>query len=226
MPMLTISRGIYVIGGPEISYTYDAYSYMVKIGNEYVIIDAGTGLGFANMLSNILELGIDIRRNIRYVILTHCHVDHAGGAYMFYKLGLPIVMHEADAEAVRTGNTSRTASDMLNISFIPSPVTISLRKDKELNVNGSSITIMHTPGHTPGSISIYFQVFGKNIVAIGDLLGVLRKEWFSNGEEWRKSIEKILALDFDIVLSGHFYERKNPKEIFYSALEHGPTWIN
>jgi len=225
MPIYAISRGVYVIGGPDLSYSLDALSYIIRLNRKYLVIDTGTGLGFSNMLSNILELKVDMR-DISYVIITHCHIDHAGGAYLFYKAGLPIIMHEEDAIAVRTGDPQRTASDMLNLTFNPSPITLSIRKDVEISVSGKNITIIHTPGHTPGSVSIYLEVYGKKVLAIGDLLGALRKEWLSSSDDWEKSINKVLELDFDIVLAGHFYTREKGKALFYEALKRGPLWIN
>jgi len=225
MPVYAISRGIYAIGGPELSFPLDAFSYIIKLNRKYLVVDTGTGLGFSNILSNILELKVDIK-DISYVIITHCHVDHAGGAYLFYKVGLPIVMHEKDALAVRTGDPKRTASDILNLTFNPSPVTLCLRSDTEISVDGKDITILHTPGHTPGSISVHLEVYGKKVVIIGDILGGLKKEWLSNSNDWRKSISKVLELDFDIILAGHFYRRGRSKDVFYDALRQGPLWMN
>lgn len=227
MPVFPVTKGVYVVGGAELSHSLDAYIYLVKTRNATIMIDSGTGLGYLNILSNLLELKISPKQ-IKYLIITHCHIDHAGGAYDFYNnLGVSTVAHELDANAIRKGDLKKTAADLFNIPFTPTPVTLSIRKsEEELNIDCLRVLLLHTPGHTPGSLTIYLEMFGDKIVFGGDIIGFLSSKWGSNEKQWSKSIEKVLTLDFNLLLLGHAIIRHDPKEYLEKILDFGSQWIS
>ena len=69
---------VYQVGGAAISDVRDGAIYLLDL-DELVLIDSGAGIGFDQTLSNIQLVGFD-PANISTVILTHCHMDHIGGA--------------------------------------------------------------------------------------------------------------------------------------------------
>jgi hydroxyacylglutathione hydrolase len=80
--------------------------------------------------------------------------------------------------------------------------------DGELNL-GKQLTlqVINTPGHTPGSISLYWAE--KRLVITGDLLfygGVGRTDFGGDGKELKQSIERLMELDIEYVLPGHSTE--------------------
>lgn len=210
MPLIGVARGIYLIGGPMLTHMLDANVYLVlSEKRKGVVIDSGTGLGFENMLRNILELGINPFKDIEYVILTHCHIDHAGGASaLYYGLGVKTVAHEPDSLFIREGNPDKTLAKKLGLEFKPSPITVNLRKEYEtLEVDGMVFEIIHTPGHTQGSISVYFEIHGNKVLALGD--AILSEEQTEDFHALKRSLSKILRYDFEIVLGGHDFISKN-----------------
>ncbi len=218
-----------MVGGQQLSHPLDANIYLILSGNRSkgVLIDSGTGLGYKNVLRNILELGIIPSKNIEYVILTHCHVRHSGGASkLYYRVGLKTVAHEPDSTYIRIGDEEKTLAKKYGLHYDSSPITVNLRKSVEtISVSGVCFELIHTPGHTLGSLSIYFELNGRKIMIIGDALGPLCKEWSSDEKLWRKSLEKILSYDFELLLTGHDYVRNEGKVIIEKALELGPLWI-
>jgi len=209
MPLIGVARGIYLIGGPMLTHMLDANVYLVlSEKRKGVMIDSGTGLGFENMLRNILELGINPFKDIEYVILTHCHIDHAGGASaLYYGLGVKTVAHEPDSLFIREGNPDKTLAKELGLEFKPSPITVNLRKEYEtLEVDGMVFEIIHTPGHTQGSISVYFEIHGNKVLALGDT--ILSEEQTEDFHALKRSLSKLLRYDFEIVLGGHDYISK------------------
>jgi glyoxylase-like metal-dependent hydrolase (beta-lactamase superfamily II) len=82
-----------------------------------------------------------------------------------------------------------------------------------LRIGEEKIVCLHTPGHTPGSISIYLDKDGKRILFAQDLHGPLLEEFGSNLGDWDRSTRKLLDLDADILCEGHFGIYKTKKEV-------------
>lgn len=73
-------------------------------------------------------------------------------------------------------------------------------------------SVIHTPGHTPGSMSMYGELDGSKVLFAGDINGALRKERGSDIESWKKTLYKLLELDIDKIYAGHEIAAQNPKE--------------
>ena len=200
-----IARGVYLVGGAQISHADDATSFVIDFGEEAVMIDCGAGRSIETILENIEAAGIDPRR-ISTLILTHAHIDHIGAApELRRRLGLKILIHELDAEAAETGDSIRTAADCYGIDFPPTSIDRKLSGNEEtLTFNGENLRWLHTPGHTPGSIVILLERDGQRILFGQDIHGPFMPAFGSDVAQWRTSMEMILALKPDILCEGHF----------------------
>jgi glyoxylase-like metal-dependent hydrolase (beta-lactamase superfamily II) len=199
-----IVRDIYLVGGSDITDPKDCSIYLLDLG-ELVLIDAGAGTSVNAIIHNIKELGLD-PENLSTVILTHCHIDHTGGAHEFRKrFGARIVIHRLDATAVENGDKVLTGASWYGVNFAPLPVDVKLVKDEEFPCFGSQkVVCLHTPGHTPGSISLYLDKEGKRILFGQDIHGPFLAEFGANMSHWQKSMETLLTLNADILCEGHF----------------------
>jgi glyoxylase-like metal-dependent hydrolase (beta-lactamase superfamily II) len=200
-----IADGVYLIGGPDISRSDDATSFIVDFGGELVMIDAGAGGSSRILQKNIEDAGLDPRL-ISTLILTHNHIDHIGSAPYFRKqFGCKIVMHDLDADAVEEGDSTRTAASCYGTTFSPTAVDRRITSDHEiLRFGEKELNCLHTPGHTPGSLSIYLDRAGKRILFGQDIHGPFLDIFRSDLSLWKKSMEKLLALEADILCEGHF----------------------
>lgn len=198
-----IESHIWQVGGPDISHPYDCAVYLVDFG-EPLLVDAGFGAGFKHIVANVQAAGVD-PASITRVILTHCHIDHMGGARLWRnQFGSTLIMHELDAEIVGRGDNLLTAAFCFEVVF--EPLTIDLRlKGGEGTVSAGTADIawLHTPGHTPGSISLYLDMGGKRVLFAQDIQAPLLKEFECNRQEWQQSIESLMALDADVLCDGH-----------------------
>ena len=214
-----IVSGVYLIGGPGITSADDAAIYLIDFGGELVLIDAGAGRSSSQIIRNVEMLDLN-PASISSLILTHCHIDHIGSAPFFKKqYGIKIIIHELDSGAVEKGDSRKTAANWYGTTFPPTTVDVKLNGEKEiLKFGNEALHCLHTPGHTPGSISLYLDRAGKRVLFGQDIHGPFHRDFDSDIQEWKKSMQKLLALNADILCEGHFgiYQ---PKERVRSYIE-------
>lgn len=200
-----ITDGIYLVGGMDYSHPQDAAVYVVSCGEGLVMIDCGAGKEPDVIVENIREAGLD-PGGLNTLILTHCHVDHIGSASFFReKFRCTVVAHDLDADAVESGDPSLTAARWYNTRLPKTTVDSRLTGECEIITCGDDeIHCLHTPGHTPGSISVYIERQGQRILFGQDIHGPFSREFRSDIAQWRRSMEKLLALEADVLCEGHF----------------------
>jgi glyoxylase-like metal-dependent hydrolase (beta-lactamase superfamily II) len=200
-----IISGVYLIGGSGITSADDAAIYLIDFAGALVLIDAGAGRSFSQIVRNIEMIGLN-PANISNLILTHCHIDHIGSVPFFKKqYQTKILIHELDAKAVESGDSLKTAANWYGTTFPPTKVDRKLSGAHEiLKFGGEELYCLHTPGHTPGSISLYLDREGKRVLFGQDIHGPFNSSFGSDIEAWKKSMQILLALNADILCEGHF----------------------
>lgn len=195
-------------------------SFLIK-GAKTVIVDTGYPGNGERILDHLRAHRID-PNEIGLILVTHGHIDHYGSAHELRRLtGAPIAMHRADAEYVKkginyvgrpTGILSRLFKTLLIRKDEPIyktlEVDIAFEDEVDLKAFGIDGRILHTPGHTPGSVSM---MLSDGTAVVGDLLmgGAIRKRMprlplFANDpDQLRKSIEKVLSFSPNVILASH-----------------------
>jgi glyoxylase-like metal-dependent hydrolase (beta-lactamase superfamily II) len=183
----------------------DAAIYLIDFAGDLIMIDSGAGRSALQIVRNIEMLGLN-PANISHLILTHCHIDHIGSAPFFKeKFKTKIIIHELDALSVETGDSIRTAANWYGTTFSPMAVDQKLKGSGEvLKFGKEALHCLHTPGHTPGSISIYLDRGDKRVLFGQDIHGPFHNSFGSDIEAWKKSMQALLILDADILCEGHF----------------------
>jgi len=140
--------------------------------------------------------------DIKYVVNTHSHPDHFEGSYLFADKGIPVGMHKEDLDFINEFGPS--FSQMLGMQMPPVKISDILAEGK-WKVGDIELEIFHTPGHSPGSISVYWPE--KKALVCGDLIfeaSVGRVDFpGGDGGILKKSIERMEMLDIEIILPGH-----------------------
>lgn len=207
-----IVSGVYLVGGPNVTQADDAAVYLIDFAGDLVMIDSGAGRSGSQIVRNIEMLGLNPSK-ISHLILTHCHIDHIGSAPFFREhYGTKILIHELDAQAIETGDSIKTAANWYGATFPPTKIDQKLKGSQEvLKFGEEGLHCLHTPGHTPGSISAYLDRAGKRVLFGQDIHGPFNKAFGSDISAWKKSMQKLLALEADILCEGHFgiYRSKN-----------------
>lgn len=202
-PVKVLDR-LFLVGSSEITDSRDCSVYLLNLG-ELVLIDAGAGPSAPQIARNVELLGLDPAR-ISTLILTHCHIDHIGGGDFFrQKYGTQLVMHHIDAEPVEGGDRTMTAAFWYDLPFPPLPIDTKLAsQEEELEFGENRLICLHTPGHTPGSLSVYLDLPEGRVLFGQDIHGPFYAEFGSDISQWRKSMERLLALEADVLCEGHF----------------------
>jgi glyoxylase-like metal-dependent hydrolase (beta-lactamase superfamily II) len=208
-----IIKDIYILGGPDITDGRDGCIYLINLG-ELILIDTGAGWSVDKIINNIQKLGFN-SKNLSKILLTHCHIDHIGGMPEIKKrFESKVYIHKLDAPPLETGDPILTAAKWYQTTFPPTLIDVKFNLPEEvLTIGEQKIVCLHTPGHTPGSISIYLDKGGKRILFGQDLHGPLLSEFGSNLEDYGRSTKKLLDLDADILCEGHFGIYKIKKDV-------------
>ena len=214
MPANNIYDGVYAVGGPDLTAMDDAYVYLIDFGNEQVLVDTGAGGKTGRLLANINDV-LKKKTDISLVVLTHNHIDHVGGAdEVRSQTGAKIVVHDADAPALESGDPERTAASWYGVSLAPMKLDVLLKGEGgTFDAGGGSLRWIHTPGHTPGSISLLLERNDRKILFGQDIHGPFMPQFGSNKKQWRESMHKLLALEPDILCEGHYGFYKSKEQV-------------
>jgi glyoxylase-like metal-dependent hydrolase (beta-lactamase superfamily II) len=131
---------------------------------EAVVVDPGFGKSEAKaFIDEIRERGL----KVKYIVNTHGHDDHTSGNTAIKEAtNAKVLIHEADAHMLTPLSTNRPKT---RNNETESPVADQLLKEGDVIEAGNiRLTVIHTPGHTKGSISLYSH--NDNVVFTGDTL--------------------------------------------------------
>ncbi len=158
--------------------------FLVRSGTSQMLVDTGGPQTLKRLRKLLAARGVG-RGDLSAIVITHAHPDHAGAARdLRDEFGAPVLVHGAEADWLRDGRTElyepcgifgRILDKTIDREFPGFDPDETLSDGDRLGAYGFDAHIVHTPGHTPGSIC----VVGDNGQAIvGDLLGggVLRRD--------------------------------------------------
>lgn len=186
----------------------------IVVGDGVTLVDAGNPGGESKILAALAGLGKG-PRDVRRIIVTHHHADHAGAlARVAEVTGAPVYMHRADAALVREGLAMRpgfgggTLFSLLRPlarPFMPRryrPAAVEHEVD-EGDVIDDGFRVFHTPGHAAGHIALLREGF----LFAGDAAANLRRPGppflWEDLELARDSFRRLAGLDFEAAGFGH-----------------------
>lgn len=195
-------------------------SFIIQ-GQKAILVDTGTPGYEARIFSRMDEKGVK-KSDISLIIITHGHYDHFGSAFnLRQSIGSPILIHRADAESLKTGINpllvpigikGRVVAGVTKLMRPPivkgMDADILIEDEMDLSPYGVAGKIIHTPGHTHGSISIFMD---GGCMLVGDLIcgGLLRTKtpgypYFGyDCNMICQSVKKVLDYNPKIIYAGH-----------------------
>jgi glyoxylase-like metal-dependent hydrolase (beta-lactamase superfamily II) len=202
---MQITGEVFQVGGGDFTAPGDAAVYLIHFHGSSALVDAGCGDSVMDILENVRKCGVD-PDSIEYLLITHCHFDHTGGADMVRRLtGCRIVAHEQDVEFMEEGDSVVTAARWYGTEMKPFRVDRKLTQPREiLNLGDRHVEAIHTPGHSPGSVVYLVESEGLKVLLAQDVHGPLDARILSNREDYLRSLKLLLSLEADILCEGHF----------------------
>jgi hydroxyacylglutathione hydrolase len=202
VPVGIIQTNCYVVGCQETQ--------------EGVVIDPG---GHPQRILNVVE---ESGLTICYVLNTHCHFDHMGAnAEIVAATGAPLALHPAELPTLQT----QGGAALFGISIQKSPMPdLELEPDQVLEVGQLRFQVLHTPGHSPGSLTFYLE---KEKAAFdGDVLfqmGIGRHDL--PGGSFQTLMHSIRAVLFAMPDDTVLYPGHGPKTTVGWEKRHNP-WLS
>ena len=203
----------------------DSNMWLVS-GSSSVLIDTGTGVldslsgeSYADAVARSIRSVIG-GGGLSAIILTHAHIDHAGGAAGLSKaFGCPIYLGMAEEYVLRTGDRDASVADTFRLPFEPADCT-GVPEGHVFDLGKHRLRVIDTPGHTVGGICIFDEVTGA--LFSGDTLfasGIGRTDL--PGGSSRKLVESLAKLrnvNITSVYPGHGPSTNNGKLALKQAL--------
>jgi hydroxyacylglutathione hydrolase len=218
---MRLSERVYLVGsgsnGFDLTDPFDCHVYLVDGGSELALVDVGAGMGAEAIIENVKRDGFDPAR-IRHLILTHGHGDHAGGAaHMRSLLGEPATyVSGAIAESLRLGDEKAMSIDVakqagiypLDYRLKPFPIDHELEEGATVEIGELQLTVLDTPGHSDGHVSLLMEEDGRQTLFAGDVIFFGGKILLQNIHDCRLdaligSLRKLRQLEVSTLFPGH-----------------------
>jgi glyoxylase-like metal-dependent hydrolase (beta-lactamase superfamily II) len=189
-----------------------AQAFVHRTGEGLAIIDPGYTGSFRAVLRFVREHALG---QIDWVILTHHHIDHAGAAFaLCQETGARLAVHRDDAPYLQRGRPRNRMTLWGMAERLPARlaryIISTMAGESRLLEEGdviAGLTVVHGPGHTPGSICLYSR--SESALFLGDVLnnerGIRTPPWTVNHSHRhaRLAPQRLEALRFDRAYFGH-----------------------
>ncbi len=207
------------------------------------LVDPGPSTTLATLLGALAAKGIAMA-DVRQVLLTHIHLDHAGvtGTLVRDNPSIDVFVHErgaphmVDPAKLLSSATRLYGADMDRFwgEFLPVPAgrIKALKGGERITAGGRELEVAYTPGHASHHVSFFDQ--SSRIAFVGDVAGIRRGERLCvmpptpppdiDLEAWRLSEDRILEWDPDTLFLTHFGPFHGGRLHFMDLTERLATW--
>ena len=222
-----IRDGVTMIGGPGFP------GWLITCGIPALFDSGVTVMGPLYIMDLKQELG-DINR-LQYNFITHAHFDHAGASPYLKRMipGLKIAASRLAAETLKKENaiklirklnayyeeTLQSLTYGEDVIFQPLDVDRIVEDGETIDMEGYTIRVIATPGHTRDSVSYYIPEL--KALSTGEPIGVcdryssVRPQFLSSYKDYIKSLEKLAGLDLDLIMMSHHCALTGPDAAGY-----------
>ena len=207
------------------------------------LIDPGPSTSLATLRSVLDRAGIRIA-DVRHILLTHIHLDHAGatGTLVKENPSIEVFVHErgaphlADPSKLISSASRLYGQDMERLwgefLAVPSDRLQVLKGGENITAGGRALAVAYTPGHASHHVSFFEP--STRIAFVGDTAGIRRGtgQYVMPAspppdvdlEVWRQSEERILAWDPDTLFLTHFGPFHGARQHFQELMERLHQW--
>ncbi len=234
-------NGIYLLDTKHLGFTGTVGVYLLPSANGFAMIETGPGSTLSILKQSIAALGFDLA-NLKAILVTHIHLDHAGAAgQLASETGAILYVHERGAAHLidpsrLLASAERIYGDKMQIlwgTILPAPKenVVALSGGERLKILGHDVDVIYTPGHASHHVS--FLVDGETMFT-GDAAAI----HFAGSavirpalpppevdlESWQNSIDKMLTAKPKRLLLTHYGEVQDAEAHLRHVVERNQTW--
>ncbi len=241
--MQTLASGLdYIdlnfLGRPQIIATA-----VLRGASGVALIDPGPSTTQANLVKALAAHGMSLK-DVRQILLTHIHLDHAGATGSLLKANpdIEVFVHEhgarhlIDPTKLLASATRLYGDDMERlwgeVASVPASQVRVLKGGERLDAGGRSLEVAYAPGHAIHHVA-YFDA-GSRVAFVGDVAGIRRGSGAYilpptpppdiDLEAWRASADRVLAWDPDTLFLTHFGPHGGVRPHFQQLFERIDAW--
>jgi hydroxyacylglutathione hydrolase len=175
-------------------------SYLID-GPVRILIDPGHRALFRHVELGLKELDLGIE-DLDVIICTHAHPDHLEAVQLFKPTSAHFALHETEWQWIGAIGRQMSAAFGIDMDSIKPDFFLN---EGDLLLGDLEFKVFHTPGHSPGSVSLYWPA--RKALFTGDLIfkdGVGRSDLpGGDGAKLKESIKRLAELDVEWLLPGH-----------------------
>jgi len=220
--MEEVQQGIYLLRGES----KGSHSYLIQGMNRNVLIDSGLDQNFLILREHLSALGLKIK-NIDIVINTHEHLDHIGSNRYFQESSL-IAAHRFAATKITLGDHYVTFYRSRDLNELPLHVHLWLENRSIFDLESHFLEVIHTPGHTSGSICIYEHkskaLFSGDTLFAGGVLSYIAES--GSVGDYINSIILLESRKISVIYPGHGNISQNPEQDLSQAMMNAKKLLN
>ena len=228
----SLDDGVTHIQEPHILPFYRCNIWLVRGRTRDLLIDSGSGL------VSLCEQIPTLSGRPLLAVATHCHFDHIGSHHEFEERAIHpleaqyLAAPERDAILIDPFATTEMFSalppggfDPAHYEILPAPATRLIEDGDTVDLGDRHFEVLHTPGHSPGSIALWEAASG--VLFSGDTVydgPLITDAWHSSADDYVRSMERLLSLPVRVVHGGHFpsFGRERHRELIDTFLkQHG-----
>jgi metallo-beta-lactamase class B len=202
-----IAGDLYYVG------TYDLACYLITTSEGHILINTGLSSSAMQIKNSVEQLGFKFS-DIKILLTNQAHYDHVGALASIKNMtGAKVMVDEKDAAVLEDGGKSDYALGGEKSSYVPLKADELLQDGEDIVLGGTSLKMLHHPGHTKGSCSFIFETKDKQRsykVLIANMPSIVTSSKFSEvaaypeiEKDYAYTIESLKKLDFDIWLASH-----------------------
>jgi glyoxylase-like metal-dependent hydrolase (beta-lactamase superfamily II) len=234
---------IYILDTNHLGLGQTVGVFLIPDSNGFLLIETGPGSTLPVIKKAIADAGFDLKQ-LRNILVTHIHLDHAGGAgELARETGATVYVHERGAPHLidpskLLSSAQRIYGDQMetlwgSIIPIPEPQVTALQGGEVLELDNHQIKVIYTPGHASHHVS---YLLDDDLLFTGDSAGIC----FEGSkvirpalpppevdlEIWKQSIDAMLAAKPKRLMLTHFGEVKDAMGHLNKVLERNQVWAD
>jgi len=244
MPSNKVSGRAYMIDTIGAGDSSTVAVYVVRGARKTALVDCGFASSYGNILRGLRDLGVEPSK-VDYLIPTHVHLDHAGGAghLIKYMPKAKVIAHEkaaphlVDPTKLVEGASALFGPKLVEMYGKPVPIdknrVQAVGEESHLDLGGASLTTLYAPGHAPHQISVFYEE--EHLLFSADAVGIILPAFPTllpttpppslDPVKLGQTLERFRQMDPKMLLVPHFGVRKDVGLVLDRTKEETDRWI-